>query len=143
MLPSGKPFIPQSPLLNRMGFRNWLFGKQENALAILSASNERLEQLLFLEKKHSAELLAQLSRALGNGNVTAPETVSTEPVNITPKEQEVLKLFEQEERITSATVTASLGYSCRQISSARLSRMLAKGLLKKVGSGKQTAYVLP
>lgn len=123
-----------------MDFINRLLGRpvKKNALALLNESNSELRQLLFLEKKHSADLLQQLSKALSNTS----ESVTKEPGNPTQKEQEVLNMFNLQEKITSAAVCKNLNYSCRQIASERLSKMITKGLIKKVGLGKLSAYVL-
>jgi len=127
---------------------SWLsrfFGRPEkkNTLVVLEESNAELRQLLFLEKKHSADLLQQLSKALSNTQGNHSETLTKEPGRATPKEQEVLDLFEKQEKITSHDVCKALGYKCRQIGSERITKMLRKGLLKKIGSGKLSAYVLP
>ena len=132
-----------------MGFFQKLFGRPEkkNALVVLTESNAELRQLLFLEKKHSAELLQQLSKVLGNTKESVSETPAKEsakePVWATPREQDILNLLKEKGQVNTAIVSKALGYSCRQVGGARLAKMLRKGLIKKVGSGKLTAYEMP
>jgi len=116
----------------------WPFKRKQNALAVLQNSNSELRQLLFLEKKHSADLLQQLTKALGNGCKTVERKKGTP----TPKEQEVLTLLNTTDSITTASVCSALGYAARQVACALIARMIAKGLLIKTGSGKNTSYKL-
>jgi len=129
-----------------MGIISRIFSREKNALVVLTESNAELRQLLFLEKKHSAELLQQLSKALGNAKGNVSETPVKEPAKepawVTPREEEVLHLLKVNGKVTSASVSSALNYSCRQVGGARLAKMLRKGLIKKVGSGKLTAYRL-
>ncbi len=134
-----------------MGLRSWLFGpEKKNSLVVLEESNSQLRQLLALEQKNCSDLMQQLKTlqdALLNDSATVskqePQPPAQEPAWATPREKDVLDLFNGQERITTADVCKALGYNIRQIGSARLTKMLRKGLIKKVGSGKLTAYVLP
>lgn len=130
-----------------MGIISRLFGKpKQNALVVLENSNSELRKLLFLEKQHSAELLKQLSKALqnrgGNPYQTNAETAK-EARQATPREKDILALFQTKDTISSQDVCKALGYSCRQIASKHLSNMLRKGLIAKTGTGKNTKYKLP
>ncbi len=115
----------------------WKRKKEPNALTLLHNSNSELRQLLFLEKKHSSDLLEQLKKALGN----SCETVAKELSDPTPREQEVLNLLKTTGSTTSKAVCVALGYAKRQIGCALLLRMVKKGFLKKQGAGKLTKYV--
>ena len=128
-----------------MGFKTWLFGKQGNALTVLSDSNAELRRLLFLSQKHSADLLIQLStiqKAMLNGQGNGCQTDAMEARPPTPKEQEVLDLLKSSQSITTKDITEALGHKCRQVSSAMVFKMVKKGFLKRVGNGKLCRYVL-
>jgi len=123
-----------------MGFFGRLLGRKENALAVLTESNAELRQLLFLEKKHSADLLQQLSKALANQSQNYSQTSEAMPGQPTPREADVLKLLEDHKSITSKAVCDALGYKTMQVGSSMLLRMERKKLIHKIAFGKNTAY---
>ena len=122
-----------------------LFRKQSpNALIILEKSNEQLQQLLFLEKQHTIELLAMLKEALQNKDATVSkqeaQPITKEPGEPTPREKDILKLFQTNNTVSSQELCTALGYACRQVASKHLSNMLRKGLIAKTGTGKNIRY---
>ena len=107
---------------------------------VLTESNAELRQLLFLEKAHSANLLQQLANALENQEQNHLRTSEPMVAQPTPRESEVLNLFESNNSITSKTVCDALHYKTMQVGSSMLLRMERKGLVRKIAFGKNTAY---
>ena len=124
-----------------MGLINRLFGRpgKKNALVLMSESNSELRQLLFLEKKHSADLLQQLTKALGNHS----ETVTKEIGTPTPKQAEIIAFVKTNQKVTAAQVQEALHYKHRATASGMLSEAIKKGLIQRHNRGKLSCYSLP
>ena len=137
-----------------MGLRSWLFGpEKKNSLVVLEESNSQLRQLLALEQKNCSDLMQQLKTlqdALLNvehgfqaGNETTPEATPEVNMEATPKEKEILAFVSQRKRATAKEVQEALHYKHRATASKMVSALVKKRLLKRLNSGKYSAYVLP
>ena len=129
-----------------MSFLSRLFGKPgKNELIVLKESYARQQQLLANEQSHVSVLLERikvLENALLIPRSNPVESTYIKP-ELTPREREVIFLFETKESISAFDVFKALGYSCKQTASERVSSMTRKGLLKRVGNGRATKYILP
>jgi len=122
-----------------MRFFDRIFNRPEKNALILQ------QQLLHTEQLHVATLLERikvLEDALlkRQSNPVENNDLKPEP---TGKELEVLRLFETKQRITSHDVFEALHYKCKQSASERVSSMAKKGILKRIGNGKASKYILP
>jgi len=126
-----------------MGILNRLFGwhKEPSALAVLSDDNKELRSLLLMEKRHSHDLLERIT-VLENKLLGLEGIASPEPGNATPQEQRVMELVKSRGKVCSRDVAELLGLKFRESGTERLSKMTKKGLLKRIGSGRFTAYKL-
>ena len=136
-----------------MGIRTWLFGRSNksqgnNELVLISLreSNAELGKLLQLSQEHANNLLKRIEALEGvllNVRGINLEAENDTPSQPTPIELRVLELFESMDKITCSDVCRALNYSLRQVGSKRLTNMVQRGLLKRVGAGRYISYVLP